>query len=95
MGGPAQTQDFARLFIVPGSGGCPGFGNAADFDSFGAIQEWVEKGKAPEKIIYTHRDSQRKAFRTRPVCAFPKTAKYNGKGDPNDAANFKCVDPGK
>ena len=24
MGGPAQTQDFARLFAVPGSGGCPG-----------------------------------------------------------------------
>ena len=95
LGGPAHTQDFARLFIVPGSSGCPGFGNAADFDSFSAIQDWVEKGKAPETIIYTHRDRQRKAFRTRTVCAFPKTARYNGKGDPNDAASFTCVDPVK
>ncbi len=101
MGGPAKTQDFARLFMVAGSGGCPGFGNAADFDTFGAIQQWVEKGVAPEKIIYTHRGpgkgftSPGQPYRTRPVCAYPKTAKYKGSGDPNDAANFNCVAPAK
>ncbi len=29
---------------------------------------------------------------SRPLCPYPKWAKYNGKGDPNDAANFDCVD---
>jgi feruloyl esterase len=90
MGGASQTQDFARLFVAPGMGMCPGFGNAGDFDTLAAIEQWVEKGIAPEKIIATHRDNQSKAVRTRPVCAYPKTAFYNGSGDPNSAASFTC-----
>jgi hypothetical protein len=30
---------------------------------------------------------------TRPLCAFPKIAKYKGTGMTNDAANFLCVEP--
>ena len=56
--GLQQTQDFARLFSVPGGGGCPGFvTNAGDFKALEAMQEWVEKGKAPEQIIYSHREA--------------------------------------
>jgi feruloyl esterase len=105
MGGPEKTQDFARLFAVPGSGGCPGFMmNTDDFKAYEAIEKWVEKGEAPEKIIFSHRDSGNrsagmgnpgKVFRTRPVCAYPKVAKYKGSGDINDAANFTCADPAK
>lgn len=105
MGGPEKTNDFARLFAVPGSGGCPGFmSNVGDFDAYAAIEKWVEKGEAPEKIIYSHRTSNNgsagmtnpgKVYRTRPVCAYPKVSKYNGSGDINEAANFHCADPGK
>jgi feruloyl esterase len=105
MGGPEKTQDFARLFAVPGSGGCPGFmRNTEDFDAFDAMVQWVEKGKAPDKIIYSHREAggaaagmgaPGKVYRTRPACAYPKLSKYKGSGDINDAANFTCVDPGK
>jgi feruloyl esterase len=105
MGGSRQTQDFARLFAVPGSGGCPGFmANTEDFNAFEAVQQWVEKGKAPDQIIYSHRKAASRAagmstpaevYRTRPVCAYPKLSKYKGSGDVNDAANFTCVDPGK
>jgi feruloyl esterase len=101
MGGPEKTRDFARLFAVAGSGGCPGFiTNTEDFKAFDAIVEWVEKGKAPDQIIYSHRQVgggtmgakvQSKVYRTRPACAYPKVAKYNSKGDINDAANFSCV----
>jgi hypothetical protein len=28
---------------------------------------------------------------TRPLCVFPKVAKYKGSGNPNIAANFVCV----
>ena len=90
MGGPGNTKDFVRLFMVPGMGMCPGFGNAEDFDTQKAIQQWVEKGLAPERILAQHRDNDREIFRTRPVCAYPKVAKYKGSGDPNDAANFDC-----
>jgi Tannase and feruloyl esterase len=30
---------------------------------------------------------------TRPVYPYPVRAKYKGKGDPNDAANFRPVEP--
>lgn len=95
MGGPEKTQDFARLFAVPGSGGCPGFvWNTEDFKALDAMIQWVEKGKAPEKIIYSHRDSggSGKVTRTRPACAYPKVSRYKGTGDINDAANFECID---
>jgi feruloyl esterase len=105
MGGAGKTKDFARLFAVPGSGGCPGFmANTQDFDAFDAMVQWVEKGKAPDKIIYSHREAgggaagmgaPGKVYRTRPACAYPKLSKYKGSGDINDAANFACVDPGK
>ena len=94
MGGLAQTQNFARLFSIPGAGGCV---VGEDFKAFEAMQEWVEKGKAPDQITYSHREGGRggKIYRTRPVCAYPKVSKYNGSGDINDAANFTCVSPDK
>ncbi len=94
MGGPEQTQDFARLFSIPGAGGCV---VGENFKAFEALQEWVEKGKAPEQIVYGHAESGRggKVYRTRPVCAHPKVSKYKGSGDINDAANFTCVSPEK
>jgi feruloyl esterase len=54
------------------------------------MQRWVEKGIAPDQILAQHRDEEREIFRTRPVCAYPKAAKYSGNGNPNDAANFEC-----
>jgi feruloyl esterase len=31
---------------------------------------------------------------TRPLCVFPKIARYTGSGDTNDAKNFTCFDDG-
>jgi hypothetical protein len=47
MGSRRQTEDFFRLFLVPGvhhGGGGPGF---TEFDSLTALENWVEKGQAP------------------------------------------------
>jgi feruloyl esterase len=104
MGGRQQTKDFARMFAVPGGNGCVGFmANPEDFNAFDALQQWVEKGKAPDKIIFSHREagsggaggmgSAGKVYRTRPVCSYPQVSKYKGSGDINDAANFTCVEP--
>jgi len=97
-GGLESTRDFARMFAVAGSSGCPAFANPQGFKVFEALQEWVEEGKAPERIIYEHTKGGGMmgggtAYRTRPVCAYPRQARYKGSGDPNDAANFSCVDP--
>jgi feruloyl esterase len=104
VGGRRQTEDFARMFAIPGGGGCVGFmGNGDDFPAFDAIQKWVEEGKAPDKIIVQYHEAGSGGaggmgvagivYRTRPVCPYPQVSKYNGSGDINDAANFRCVEP--
>ncbi|HTC45126.1 MAG TPA: tannase/feruloyl esterase family alpha/beta hydrolase [Steroidobacteraceae bacterium] len=85
----AQVSDFARLFLAPGVMHC-GRGPGPDtFDSIGAIQAWVENGTAPDSLIASHMNGG-KADRTRPLCAYPHKAVYDGKGDSNDAASFSC-----
>jgi feruloyl esterase len=79
-------QDWARLFPVPGMLHCAG-GQATDqFDMLAAIQAWVEEGRAPDRIL-----ARGKAFpgRTRPLCPFPKVARYMG-GDSEDERSFAC-----
>lgn len=62
---------------------------------FDSLQGWVEKGSPAEDVVATKyargADGAMKATMTRPLCAYPKVAKYKGTGDPNDAASFACV----
>ena len=92
MGGSRQTQDFARLFMVPGMGACPGFNNPSAFDVLGAVEQWRERNTPPEKIIASH-TAEGKVYKTRPVCPYPQVAIYKGTGSTNDAANFTCGTP--
>ena len=101
--GLAQTQQFYRVFLVPGMYHCAGgpgalgFGTAApasqmdaDHDIVRAAERWVEQGAAPEKIIAT-KYVDKKAVLQRPLCAYPLVARYKGSGDVNDAGNFACM----
>lgn len=54
MGGLQATQKFARLFMVPGMYHCSGGPGATSFDMLPALENWVEKGVAPDKIIATN-----------------------------------------
>lgn len=58
---------------------------------FDALVEWVETSKTPERVLASQKLANG-TIRTRPLCAFPEVAKWNGQGDPNDAASFECVD---
>jgi feruloyl esterase len=87
-GGAAQAMTWSRLYLAPGMGHCGGGAATLDtFDLLGAAVDWVEKGTAPDAVIATGR-----AFpgRSRPMCAYPKHAHYNGSGDAEDAKNFEC-----
>ena len=86
--GSAPVASWSRLYLVPGMGHCGGGSATLDrFDMVTAIVNWVERGQAPDRVIATGA-----AFkgRSRPLCAYPQYAHYNGSGDPNDAANFTC-----
>jgi feruloyl esterase len=90
MGGIDQTQEFARLFMVPGMGHC-GSGTAPNqFDTLSALDGWVDKGVAPDKLIASHRTSGM-VDRTRPLCPYPQVARWKGAGSTDEAANFECV----
>jgi len=80
----------------PTSFGSYGLGALSDpqHNIYSALEQWVEKGAAPGPIIATKyndpMDPKKGVKMTRPLCPYPKVAKYKGTGDTNDAANFVC-----
>lgn len=54
MGGRAATQDFFRLFMVPGMDHCGGGVGAHAIDYLSYLETWVEQGKAPDVMIGAH-----------------------------------------
>ncbi|MFY9956132.1 tannase/feruloyl esterase family alpha/beta hydrolase [Bradyrhizobium sp.] len=91
--GLERTQSFARLFMVPGMYHCSGGPGPNVFDALTPLVNWVENGVAPETITATKfvADTPPAVQMTRPLCVYPKVAKYNGSGSTSVAANFTCV----
>jgi len=88
------TTRFFRLFMVPGMYHCA-FGPGPNvFDTVTPLAQWVETGIAPSSIVASHSASTGAIGRTRPLCPYPRVARYKGTGSINDAANFACVTPG-
>ena len=92
MGGAGKVDESYRLFMVPGMAHCGGGDGPDQFDAIGALEQWVEQGKAPDQIIAS-RIKDGKAERTRPLCPYPQVATYKGSGSTDDAANFLCSVP--
>jgi tannase/feruloyl esterase len=87
--GPS-VPDFYRLFMVPGMAHCGGGDGASEFDMFAALEQWVEHHKPPAQVPAS-RKRDGKVDRTRLLCPFPQVSRYSGTGNPDDAANFTCV----
>ena len=86
-----MASDFARVFAVPGMQHCEGGPATDQFDAFGALVNWVEKGVAPDQIVARSGAASPWPGRTRPLCAYPKIARYKGKGSVEDASSFECA----
>jgi feruloyl esterase len=89
LGGASKVQNSYRLFMAPGMAHCGGGEGPNTFDTVGALEQWVEHGKAPEQIIASH-STNGVIDRTRPLCPYPKVAVYKGMGSTDEAANFEC-----
>jgi hypothetical protein len=98
--GQRNTSEFVRLYMIPGMQHCGGGPGASSFGQssaigekdphrsvYAALEEWVEKGTAPEEIVA---NSGKEGSMTRPICAYPQIAKYRGSGDNREAASFVC-----
>jgi feruloyl esterase len=92
-GGPAQTREWARLFMVPGIYHCAGGTGLTDFDPLRELVGWVERGTAPNKVIARGLDEDGNVVRTRPVFPYPLRARYDGSGSIDDASNFVPARP--
>jgi feruloyl esterase len=87
-GGQADT--FARVFPVPGMNHCGG-GPATDhFDAFASLVGWVEHQQPPDRIIARAGTHTPWPDRERPLCPYPKVARYKGSGNIERADNFDC-----
>ncbi|SFV05691.1 tannase/feruloyl esterase family alpha/beta hydrolase [Pseudoduganella namucuonensis] len=93
-GGDARA--FARVYPVPGMNHCSGGPATDQFDMMTALVNWVEQGQAPDSVRAVSRTAALNnglgaipANRSRPLCAYPKVAKYNG-GSIEEAASFSC-----
>lgn len=97
-----DASNFARFFRVPGMNHCSAGPSTDQFDMLTPLVNWVEKGEAPDSVLARARGPGNaaavnadvpatwSATRSRPLCAYPKVAKYKGSGSIEDAANFSC-----
>jgi feruloyl esterase len=60
-----------------------------ELDVLSSLVQWVEEGAAPDHIIASHITDDR-VDRTRPICPYPKVARWSGSGSSDDARNFTC-----
>jgi Tannase and feruloyl esterase len=77
--------------MVPGMTHCRGGPGTSDFDAQAAIEAWVERGIAPDRIEAS-RAEDGSVTRTRPLCPYPQTARYDGSGSTDDTRNFVCAE---
>ena len=90
-GGTGAVERWSRLFLVPGMGHCGGGSLTTDsFDLLTALVNWVERDVPPDSVVASGRAQPRL---TRPLCPYPRYARYSGRGDQNDAASFACQAP--
>lgn len=97
-----QADRFARYFPVPGMAHCSGGPSTDQFDLLSPLVKWVEQGEVPQAIKATARGAGNPGgansevptswapHRSRPLCAYPTVATYNGSGSMEDASSFAC-----
>ena len=98
----ADASAFARLYLVPGMGHCSGGPATDQFDMLASLVDWVERGVPPDSVTASARGAGNlggvnaevpvgwAANRTRPLCPWPKVARYSGSGSLDSAASFSC-----
>ena len=89
LGGREAIHASYRMFMVPGMAHCGGGDGPNRFDMISALEQWVEKGHAPDRIEAT-RQRDGRVDRTRPLCPYPEVAAYRGTGSTDEAASFVC-----
>src|SRR5206468_7199035 len=97
--GQDRVDQFVRFYVTPGvnhaGNGVMSDGKAvpAKLDVLGVLDAWVDAGKAPDSLLQVSQDEQPpfKIIASRPLCRYPLSPRYDGHGDPKEAASFTCA----
>jgi feruloyl esterase len=90
--------------MVPGMMHCGGGPGPNTFDTVAAMEQWKEQGTPPETMLASRFKDPiavlaglptGAALATRPICAYPKIARWTGKGSPVEAGNYECIVPNR
>jgi hypothetical protein len=87
----ANAASSVRLFMVPGMQHCAGGDAPFMFDALSIIDAWADKGTTPERIEVSRPPGT--PAMSRPLCPYPKVAKYKGTGSTDEAGSFDCLAP--
>jgi feruloyl esterase len=107
MGGRGPTQEFMRLYMIPGMNHCIGGEGAHTVDYLTYLESWVEQGRAPDMMIAVHpkawtwrglwwgdrQPAPQDVEFSRPLYPFPLQARYKGNGDTRAATSYEPLDP--
>ncbi|MCW3837649.1 tannase/feruloyl esterase family alpha/beta hydrolase [Sphingomonas canadensis] len=85
-----KAASFARVFPVPGMAHCMGGPATDQFNDFAALVDWVEKGKAPDRIDAKAGPMSPWPGRSRPLCPYPKIARPKPGATGDTAEDFVC-----
>jgi feruloyl esterase len=85
-----KADDFMRMFMMPGVLHCAGGAGPDNVDWVTAMVDWVENGKAPDRVIARKMGPNAVVTRTRPLCPYPQRAEYKGSGSTDEADSFVC-----
>lgn len=88
MGGEAATEDFARLFLLPGVAHCGGGQGPDTIDALSAVVDWVTTGQAPDSLLSQDLDSGGNVTAARPVYPYPYIAVNTTGGSATDPDSY-------
>src|SRR6266566_1356804 len=97
--GQDRVDQFMRFYVTPGVNH-PGNGVMSDgkavpakLDMLGVLDAWVDAGKAPDTLLQVSQEEKApfKTIASRPMCRYPLSPRYDGHGDPSEAASFTCA----
>jgi len=87
--GQTVADTFVRFYRIPGFAHGNGLFNAK-FDALGALDAWVDGGRAPGTLEAVDINPENH-LRRRPMCVYPAWPRYKGNGDVNAASSFSCA----